>query len=65
MMYREIFGPDFAERTLASDRINAMMPILDRCLAGRESLKKLAAVRRGIELMVDEIRDNPVQRVDA
>jgi hypothetical protein len=60
-----IFGPNFAERIQAADRIRVMLPLLDRCLAGRYSLKMLVGVRRGIELMVDEIRDNPVQRIDA
>jgi hypothetical protein len=60
-----IFGPNFAERVLAAERIRSMLPLLDRCLAGRYSLKMLVGVRRGIELMADEIRENAVMVVEA
>lgn len=60
-----LLGHDFADRVNAADRIRVMLPLLDRCLAGRYSLKMLVGVRRGIELMCEELRENPVHEVDA
>jgi hypothetical protein len=61
-----LFGPNFAERLDATRELqDNMLPLLKRCLAGQFSLKYTEHVRRGIELLCDEIRENPVQDVEA